>query len=176
MRYKGLRHQIREVRGAMGLSQAALASRSRTSRVTIARLENGADQDVRVGTLESLCAALDLELRAVPTGQLSALEGRLAREREHVRRLERRLAHARLAARLLGERAAKARQLVRAAQKVVDRWEDDRLCSEHYISRWRAKLSGPIARVAGSLLEHGEWEDALFQNTPWSFALGAPPE
>lgn len=174
MRYSNLRRQIREARQAMGLSQGALASRSRTSRVTIARLENGADQDVRVGTLESLCAALDLELRASPVGGTTALEARLAREGEHVRRLERRLAHSRLAARLLSLPAAQAREIVRTAQGAVDRWERDRLCSEHYISRWRALLSGPIARVAHGLLEPGEWADALFQNSPWSSVLADP--
>jgi hypothetical protein len=54
---------------------------------------------------------------------------------------------------------------------VVDRWERDRLCSRHYISRWRRLLSGPPERVARSLLDPGDWADALFQNTPFSFAL-----
>jgi hypothetical protein len=54
---------------------------------------------------------------------------------------------------------------------VVDRWERDRLCSRHYISRWRRLLSGPPERVARSLLGPGDWADALFQNTPFSFAL-----
>jgi hypothetical protein len=57
---------------------------------------------------------------------------------------------------------------------VVDRWERERLCSAHYISRWRALLAGPAERVARSLVEPGEWKDALFQNTPWTFALERP--
>ena len=54
---------------------------------------------------------------------------------------------------------------------MVDRWEREKLCSTHYVTRWRAMLEGPVGRVAQALLEPGEWEDALFQNTPWSFAL-----
>ena len=61
--------------------------------------------------------------------------------------------------------------MLRKARARVDRWERERLCSEHYISRWRAMLAGPVRRIAMALLEHDEWRDALLQNTPWSFAL-----
>jgi hypothetical protein len=91
-----------------------------------------------------------------------------------VRRLERRLAHAALAARLLAARPAEARALIAAARAAVDRWEREHLCSRHYITRWRAMLAGPVERVARSLLEPGEWADALFQTTPWDFALEHP--
>jgi hypothetical protein len=63
---------------------------------------------------------------------------------------------------------------VRRARAVVERWERDGLCSAHYISRWRARLGGPVRRLAAALLEEDEWSDALLQNTPWSFALGPP--
>ena len=33
-------------------------------------------------------------------------------------------------------------------------------------------LRGPVQGVARSLLEPGDWQDALFQTTPWAFALG----
>jgi hypothetical protein len=104
----------------------------------------------------------------------TALERLLARERERSRRLRLRLAHARLAARLLAARRSEARALIAAAGATVDRWERGRLCSRHYISRWRAMLAGPVDRVARSLLETGEWTDALFQTTPWAFALERP--
>lgn len=173
MSYKRLREQLKRARREKGLSQAALADSSGTSRVTIARLEGGADQDVRAGTLESLCGALGLELAALPAGLPASFEARLAREAARAQRLERRLAHARLAARLLASRPDRARDLVRRARAGVDRWERDRLCSDHYVSRWRLLLAGPVERVAAALLDPGDWEDALFQNTPWSFALGA---
>jgi transcriptional regulator with XRE-family HTH domain len=172
MRYKQLREALRRARRAKALSQAALAASSGTSRVTVARLEGGATQDVRVGTVERLCEVLGLELAALPVGTPASFEARLARSALRAQNLERRLAHARLAANLLASRPDRARALVRRARGVVDRWEREQLCSDHYISRWRRLLSGPVGRVAAGLLDPGDWEDALFQNTPWSFALG----
>jgi transcriptional regulator with XRE-family HTH domain len=174
MRYVRLRTQIRRVRRQHSLTQAALAARSGTSRVTIARLEAGSTRDVRMDTVARLCEALGLEVAAVPRGAEPVLERLLARERERTRRLDRRLAHAALAARLLGARRREARTLVATARAAVDRWERERLCSRHYVSRWRALLAGPVERVARALLEPGEWQDALFQNTPWAFALEPP--
>jgi len=165
---------LRAARRAGGLSQAALAERSGASRVTIARLEAGSAQDARLGTLERLCAALDLELAAVPRGAAGASETRIARERARAQRLDARRRHAALAARLLAMPAAEAVALTRRARASVERWERERLCSEHYISRWRARLAGPVRRVAAALLHDDEWSDALLQNTPWSFALGPP--
>jgi transcriptional regulator with XRE-family HTH domain len=166
--------ELRAARRARGLSQAALAQRSGAARVTIARLEAGAAQDFRVATLERLCEALDLELAALPRGARRLHETLLARERERARRLDARRRHAALAARLLAAPAPEAAALVRGARAVVDRWKRDGLCSDHYIARWRAMLTGPVPRVAGCLVEHGEWTDALLQNTPWGFALGPP--
>ena len=171
MRYNPLRSQLREQRRAKGLSQAALAAKSGAGRVTIARIEAGAEQDFRVGTLSRLCDALGLELAAVPHGSQPAQETLLARERERSRRIDARRRHAMLAARLLAAPPADASALVRRARSCVERWERERLCSEHYILRWRAILAGPVRRIAMALLEHGEWTDALLQNTPWSFAL-----
>ena len=174
MRYSSLRAQIRAARRRKALSQAALAARSGVGRVTIARLEAGSAQDVRAGTIARLCEALELELAAVPAGGQAALEALLARERDRALRLERRVGHAALACRLLVARRPQARALLARARAVVDRWERERLCSRHYVSRWRRILAGPVERVAQSLLEPGEWGDALFQNTPWTFALGHP--
>jgi len=131
-------------------------------------------QDFRVGTLARLCEALGLELAAVPRGTQAARETRLARERQRARRLDLRRRHAALAARLLAMRASESAALVRRARAAVDRWERDELCSEHYISRWRARLAGPAPRAAAALLEHDDWTDALLQNSPWSFALEPP--
>ncbi|MCG6927610.1 MAG: helix-turn-helix domain-containing protein [Acidobacteria bacterium] len=166
-----LAEQIRAARRQHGLTQAGLAERSEVSRVTIARLESGAPQDLRARTLARLCEALGLEMAALPLGGQPRLEKRLAREKDRTRRVERRRDHAVLAARLLAAPRPEARQLIARAQGVVDRWGRDRLCSQHYISRWRALLAGPVERVARALIEPSDWTDALFQNTPWSFAL-----
>ena len=171
MRYHALRAQLRAARRQRSLSQAALAARSGTSRVTIARLEAGSAADVRMGTIVRLCEALGLEICALPAGAQAALETLVARERERSRRLDRCRGHAALAAGLLSARRPSAIALIARARAVVDRWERERLCSSHYVSRWRSMLAGPVDRVARSLLEPGEWRDALFQNTPWAFAL-----
>jgi len=174
MRDSRLREQLRQARRRQSLSQAALAARSGASRVTIARLESGSARDVRVGTVVRVAEALGLEVAAVPLGGEPVLERLLAREQEKARRWQRRLTHARLAVRLLTARPREAIALVATARAAVARWERERLCSHHYISRWRAMLEGPVEQVARSLLDPGEWADALFQNTPWAFTLGGP--
>lgn len=168
-----LSQQLRAARRRLGLTQTALARISGVGRVTIARLEGGSSQDLRAGTLARLCGALGLEMAALPVGGQLQLERLLARERDRTRRTERRLTHAALAARLLAAPRSDAEALVAQARLVVDRWQQDRLCSRHYISRWRELLAGPVERVAQALLDSGDWTDALFQNTPWSFALEA---
>jgi transcriptional regulator with XRE-family HTH domain len=173
MGYKELRAALRAARRQKSLSQARLAARSGSSRVTISRLEAGSARDVRVGTIVRLCEALDLELAALPGGSRHALETRVERERERARRLERRLDHALLAARLLAASGREARELVTRARAAVDRWERERLCSRHYVSRWRRMLAGPVASVAQALVARSEWTDALFQSSPWAFALPA---
>jgi transcriptional regulator with XRE-family HTH domain len=174
MRYTELREALRSARQDKGLTQAALAARSGTSRVTIARLEAGTARDVRMGTVGALCDALGLELAVGPEGSRAALETRLERERERSRRMDLRRRHTLLAARLLSAPPTKAAALVARARAAVDRWEREGLCSRHYVSRWRAMLAGPVQRVARAMLEPGEWADALFQNTPWAFALEPP--
>lgn len=127
-----------------------------------------------MGTVGALCEALGLEVAVGPAGSGPALETRLARERERSRRLDLRRRHALLAARLLSAPRTKAAALVARARAAVDRWEREGLCSRHYVSRWRAMLAGPVEGVAQALLDPGEWADALFQNTPWAFALEPP--
>ena len=155
------------------MSQSALAAASGTGRVTIARLETGSAQDFRLGTLSRLCEALGLELAALPRGGQVAQETLLARERERTRRLDLRRRHCALAAQLLAASPAEATAMLRRARACVDRWERGRLCSEHYITRWRALLAGPVRRAGLALLAHDEWTDALLQNTPWGFAMEA---
>lgn len=162
---------LRETRRRKGLSQAALAAASGTGRITIARLEAGGAGDFRVGTLARLCEALGLELSAAPRDARPAQDTLLARERERMRRLDLRRRHAALAARLLAAPSAEGAALLRDARAKVERWERERLCSQHYISRWRGLLAGSARSAALRLLEHDNWTDALFQNTPWSAAL-----
>jgi transcriptional regulator with XRE-family HTH domain len=174
MRHDSLTSTLRRARRAGGLSQAALAAKSGAGRVTIARLEGSAAQDVRLGTLERLCDALGLELSALPRGALAAAETRVERERARAHGLDARRRHAALAARLLAASPKEAAALLRRARAGVDRWERDGLCSAHYITRWRERLAGSPRHAALALLEFDAWTDALLQNTPWSFALALP--
>lgn len=166
-----LRTRMRAHRRLRGWSQARLASHSGASRVTVARFETGAGRDVRLETLERVCVALDLELLALPRGENAAHEVRSARQQEQLRRLDRRRRHAQLAVRLLTESPAVAERHVQRARRRVDRWEREGLCSAHYITRWRTKLSGPLRRVARALVTNDDWTDALLQSSPWTFAL-----
>jgi transcriptional regulator with XRE-family HTH domain len=168
MRYK-ISEAVREARHRKGLSQDALAQASGASRITIARLEAGTEQDFRIGTLARICAALDLELAALPRGTKSP--GEATHGRELAQRLDARRRHAALAAGLLALPEAKAEALVRSARENVDRWEQERSCSNEHLSRWRARLDGPVRTVALRLLEHADSTDALLQNSPWSFVL-----
>lgn len=171
MRNNPLHALLRQARRRKGLSQAALAAASGAGRITIARLEAGGTGDFRVGTLARLCDALGLELSAAPRDARPAQDALLARERERSRRLDLRRRHAALAARLLAAPPAEAAALLRNARATVDRWERERLCSDHYILRWQGLLAGTARRAALRLLEHDSWTDALLQNTPWSAAL-----
>ncbi len=173
MRYTEIRQTLRAARVEKGMTQRELAESSGTSRVTIARIEAGSAGDVRMGTITSLCDALGLEIVLEPAGAGRALATRLAREQEKNRRLELRRRHALLGARLLCEPAPSAAALVSEARAAVDRWERENLCSDHYVTRWRTALAGPVESVAAALFSQTEWSDALFQNSPWGFALEA---
>lgn len=166
-----IQESIRNARKNKGLSQAALAQASGASRISIARLEAGSSLDFRIGTVSRLCDVLGLELVARVRDEPKTAEMQLARERERAKRLDARRRHAALAAALLAVAPAEAAAMVEHARANVERWQRDALCSEHYISRWRARMEGPVRTVALRLLEHGDWTDALLQNSPWSFAL-----
>ncbi len=173
MRYN-LHLDFTQARRNKGLTQEALAKASDVARVTIARFEAGAKQDFRLGTLERLCESLGLRLAVAPHGAGVRGERAIARAQERVKRLDARRRHAALAAALLALPAGEAAAIVERARANVERWGRERLCSDHYISRWRSRLEGPVRSIALRLLEHGEWTDALLQNTPWSFALEQP--
>jgi len=171
MSYTALGRSLREARRSQGVTQAGLAAKSGTSRVTIARLETGRDRDVRLGTITAVCKGLGLEMTLAVRGATDAALTRLERERERSRRIDLRRRHAALAVRLLELPRSKARGLVKRAQGVVDRWQSDRTCSHHYIKRWHSRLEGGVAAAARALVEDGDWTDALLQNSPWAFAL-----
>lgn len=158
---------IRGARRARGLRQADLAAAAKVSRTILSRLEQGKPRPVQTDVLDRVLAALDV----VP--QLStdagAAERRQARLDQSARLERQRNRHLRLALDLTGDRREARRRIARA-KAVVELWRRNGTCSPFYIRRWSALLALPPGDLARAMAGLGEWEDALFQNTPWSWA------
>ena len=100
---------------------------------------------------------------------LSRLERGKARA-EQMRRLEaNRSRHLRPAVALAIDALA-AEPLIARARERVELWRTRRSCSPRYIEAWAQALNQPPAGVALAMTSFGEWEDAMFQNSPWSWA------
>lgn len=159
--------QIRKERLARGCTQAGLARAAKVSRTVVSRLEQGSPGPVQTDVLDRLFAALGAKPQLAADAVLEAR--RLARFEQQVRMEERRSRHLRLALRLAGDRAS-ARRLIGKAKDVVELWRRKRTCNALYIKRWSALLALPPAELAKAMATLGEWENALLQNTPWSWA------
>lgn len=149
-----------------GLSQAELARNARVSRTVLSRLERGKATAVQTDVLDRLFAALDckpsLSDRQPDARTQARLEQHRKIEQNHIR-------HLRLAIELADDARA-AEPMIEKAKERVELWRRKRSCSPHYIERWSEVLSLPPARVAKAMASFGEWEDAMFQNSPWSWA------
>jgi transcriptional regulator with XRE-family HTH domain len=155
---------IKEARRRKGWMQEDLASKAQVSRAVLSKLEQGKSKPVQSDTLDRLLAALDLH------PQVDGVDSRnLARLEHAIQRLERKERHLRLAVRLAGDEAAAA-ALVAKARRRVDLWRRKRSCSPFYIDRWSRMLALPPRKLAEEMASLGEWEDALLQNSPWSWA------
>lgn len=158
---------IRKARLAKGLKQADLASAARVSRTILSRLEQGKPRPVQTDVLDRILQALGVNPRLAAD---SMIEDRQRARLENQAKLERqRNRHLRLAVELANN-PGRARDLIAKARSVAELWRRNRTCSPLYIKRWSALLAlspGELARQMASL---GDWEDALFQNTPWSWA------
>jgi len=158
---------IRKERLAKGLKQAELASAAKVSRTVLSRLEQGKPRPVQTDVLDRILQALDVKPQLTAD---SIIEDRRRARLEHHAKLEQqRNRHLRLAVELANN-PRHARELIAKARSVAELWRRNRTCSPLYIKRWSALLAlspGELARQMASL---GDWEDALFQNTPWSWA------
>ena len=56
------------------------------------------------------------------------------------------------------------------ARNRVELWRSKKTCSPLYVKRWSEMLALPPGKLARRMASLGEWEDALFQNSPWSWA------
>lgn len=98
-------------------------------------------------------------------------ERRAARAAQQQVELLRLMAHQRLAIGLLCAAPAQQRTQIAAAQRVVDRWEREQLCSQDYIRRWRAWLALPAAQLARRMCSDAQgWGPAMRQNSPFATA------
>lgn len=157
---------IKKGRLAKGMKQAELARAASVSRTILSKLEQGKPRPVQTDVLDRILHALDI------TPQLaagSALEDRRHARMEQQARLDRqRSRHLRLAIDLASNPAG-ARSLIAKARDRVELWHRNKTCSPLYIKRWSEMLSLPPGRLAKRMASLGEWEDALFQNSPWSW-------
>ena len=158
---------IRKERLAKGLKQADLASAARVSRTILSRLEQGKPRPVQTDVLDRILQALDVKPRLAAD---SMIEDRQLARLEHQAKLERRRnRHLRLAVELTSN-PRHARDLIAKARSVTELWRRNKTCSPLYIKRWSALLALTPGQLAGQMASLGDWEDALFQNTPWSWA------
>ena len=99
----------------------------------------------------------------------AAQEGRRRALREQSYRLEQnRTRHLRLALDLLTDARAAEPLIVKARSRVA-LWREKATCSPVYIDGWSAVLALPPPELAKAMGTFGEWEDAMFQNAPWSW-------
>jgi len=164
---------IKSQRLAVHLTQADLAQRAAVSRTTLSRLESGKAPNVQADVLDRLLASLQIQPRIESSASPS--QARLqARQEQNSRLQQRREHHLRLMLTLLSEPAGAPARIERA-RAMVDLWRRNRTCSEYFIERWQTLLDLPVPQLVQAMLDLGEWEDALFQNTPWSWAWNSNP-
>lgn len=158
---------IRNARQAKGMKQVELAQAAKVSRTILSKLEQDEPRPVQTDLLDRIFQALDIkpELSAV-----SALdERRRARLEQRIILEQQRNRHFRLAVELATNRKRAQGQIAKA-RSVVELWRLNHTCSPLYIKRWSELLALPPGELAERMASLGEWENALFQNTPWSWA------
>lgn len=159
---------IKEQRARKALKQVDLARAANVSRTVLSRLEQGNAHAVQTDVLDRIFAALEVRPKMVEGG--AADDARKQARLEQQNKLERqRSRHLRLAIHLADDKQAAPGMIARAKER-VELWRRKRTCSPYYIERWSRLLSLPPRRMAKEMASLGPWEDALFQNSPWSWA------
>ena len=133
-------------------------------------LARAAQEPVGVERHRKLVAAI------VPAHWLSRYEAlderRAARAVQEQVELSRLVAHQRLGIELLCAQPPQRRRRIDAAQREVDRWQAQQLCSADYVARWRAWLSLPVKQLVQKMCSDAEgWGRAMRQNSPFTAAL-----
>lgn len=158
--------EIRNRRAALKIGQEALCAKARVSRSVLSKLENQRGDPVQTDVIDRLLAGLDATL----TVRLGDAANGQAEERlrQRLRQEELRQRHLRLALDLCAH-PRDARPRIRRALRQVDLWAERKSCSPPYIEGWRKALAGSPRDVALAMTSFGDWENAMFQNSPWSF-------
>lgn len=158
---------IQDCRVRSGLKQEELARKAGVSRAVVSGLECGKRGAVQSDTVDRLFAALGIEPQVLER----ATDGprRLARLQQDLRLRQNRERHLRLAYELQGDAQAAQAKIARARKRVA-LWRASQSCSQFYIDRWSGLLALPPQQLAKEMFSLGEWEDALFQNSPWLWA------
>jgi transcriptional regulator with XRE-family HTH domain len=156
---------IKESRSRKGLSQARLAHSAKVSRTVLSRLEQGGTAAVQTDTLDRLLRELGIDPHIVD-GPIPDATRRLAREEQRRTTESRRIRHLRLAVHLAAESPDAVSRIDRARERVA-LWQRTGCCSGFYIERWSEVLALPPRKMAMAMASFGDWEDAMFQNSPW---------
>lgn len=76
--------------------------------------------------------------------------------------------HQRIALLLLTQGPEERAAILDAARHMVDRWQDEQLCSADYIARWREWLNLPIVELALAMTSTSSpWAKPMRQNSPF---------
>lgn len=159
---------IKAQRAHRGLKQADLARSAGVSRTVLSRLEQCRPQPVQTDVLDRLFQVLELEPQVAERAARD--DARKQARLEHQKKLDQqRDRHLRLAIDLAEDDLRASAMIARACDR-VELWRRKSSCSPFYIERWSELLSLPPRKLAKAMASLGEWEDALFQNSPWSWA------
>jgi transcriptional regulator with XRE-family HTH domain len=159
---------VKNHRALKGWTQQELARNAGVSRTILSNLESGKAKPVQTDVLERLLGALGIEPRLV--GDSLAMELKKQARAGHQYKLElQRNRHLRIAVTLASDEKL-ARSMVAKSRERVQLWRDRRSCSPYYIKRWSTLLRLPPRKLSAAMSGLGEWEDAMFQNSPWSWS------
>ena len=162
--------RIKTLRAELGIPQRELCRRASVSRAVLSRLENQQISAVQTDTIERLLEALGHTAKLAPGNEeVSASSRSEERLRHRLRQEALRHGHLRLALDLCMGPPTAAKADIRRALDQVQTWKTRKSCSPQYIVRWTKALDGDPKTVARAITSFGDWENAMFQNTPWAF-------
>lgn len=99
----------------------------------------------------------------------SILDPRIAaRAEQDARERAREDKHRRIALALLTATAKERTAMIKQAERIVDRWQTEQLCSPDYIEGWRTWLKLPTMELAKAMTRTDDsWARPMRQNSPF---------